>query len=115
MKKWLYLPFILSLVILCAACSSLIWKKQYADSPPKELLSDGEEYSILAVGEDIDHPEEIMGLKQVRYFSSLKEVKNQYPDLKIEGSPFFIIFNDKEIVLRTSELNKAIRFVEENY
>jgi hypothetical protein len=69
----------------------------------------------LAVGEDIDHPEEIMGLNQVRYFSSLKEVKNQYPDLKVEGSPFFIIFNDKEVVLRTSELNKAIRFGEENY
>lgn len=56
-----------------------------------------------------------MGLNQVRYFSSLKEVKNQYPDLKVEGSPFFIIFNDKEVVLRTSELNKAIRFGEENY
>ncbi|GAB1805930.1 hypothetical protein [Priestia megaterium] len=90
-------------------------EKQYADSPPRELFSDGEEYSILAVGEDIDHSEEIMGLNQVRYFSSLEEVKNQYPDLKVEGSPFFIIFNDKEVVLRTSELNKAIRFVEENY
>ncbi|MEW4229705.1 hypothetical protein ACOSZH_02730 [Priestia megaterium] len=115
MKKGLSLSFILFLIILCAACSSLTWKKQYVDSPPKELLSDGEEYSILAVGEDIDHFEEISGLKQVRYFSSLEEAKNQYPDLKIEDSPFFIIFNDKEVVLRTSELNKAIRFVEENY
>jgi len=103
------------LFILCTACSNVTWKKQYATSLPRELLSDGKEYSILAVGEDIDHPEEIMGLKQVRYFSSLKGVKNQYPELKVKESPFFIVFNDKEAVLRTSKLNKALEFIEENY
>ncbi|MCM3544383.1 hypothetical protein [Priestia megaterium] len=53
--------------------------------------------------------------RTISFLSVLEEVKNQYPDLKVEGSPFFIIFNDKEVVLRTSELNKAIRFVKENY
>ncbi|MGE7307585.1 hypothetical protein ACQKJG_27535 [Priestia megaterium] len=115
MKKWSCLVLIICLFILCTACSNVTWKKQYATSLPRELLSDGKEYSILAVGEDIDHPEKIMGLKQVRYFSSLKGVKNQYPELKVKESPFFIVFNDKEAVLRTSKLNKALEFIEENY
>ena len=115
MKKCSCLFFIVCLFILCTACSNVASKEQYASSLPRELLSDGKEYSILAVGEDIDHPEEIMGLKQVRYFSSLKGVKNQYPELMIKESPFFIVFNDKEAVLRTSKLNKALEFIEANY
>ncbi|MGW9103392.1 hypothetical protein ACWGPZ_31610 [Priestia megaterium] len=114
MRKCSCLFFIVCLFMLCTACSN-VTKKQYATSLPRELLSDGKEYSILAVGEDIDHPEEIMGLKQVRYFSSLKGVKNQYPELKVKESPFFIVFNDKEAVLRTSKLNKALEFIEKNY
>ncbi|MGG0482471.1 hypothetical protein ABEY65_03650 [Priestia aryabhattai] len=107
--------FIMCLFTLCAACSNITWKKQYETSLPRELLADGEDYSMLAVGKDIDHSEEIIGLKKVRYFSSLDQVKEEYPDLKIKKSPFFIVFNDKEVVFRTSNLDKALLFIKEKY
>lgn len=115
MKKWLSILFILCLLTLCAACSNITWKKQYATSLPRELLSEGNEYSILAVGKSINHSEDIRGLKKVKYLSSLDQVKEEYPDLSIKESPFFIVFNDKEIVLRTSSLDKALLFIKENY
>ncbi|QSX24239.1 hypothetical protein [Priestia megaterium] len=49
MRKWLCLSFMTLIIILCAACSDLTWKKEYASSISKELLSEGEEYSILVV------------------------------------------------------------------
>ncbi|WP_407545311.1 hypothetical protein [Priestia sp. HNGD-A6] len=115
MKKWLSILFIICLFTLCAACSNVTWKKQYATSLPRELLSEGDEYSVLAVGKSIDHSEDIVGLKKVKYLSPLDQVKEEYPDLGIKESPFFIVFNDKEIVLRTSSLDKALLFIKENY
>ncbi|MCQ9285145.1 hypothetical protein NQ129_25595 [Priestia aryabhattai] len=115
MKKWLSILFIICLCALCAACSNVTWKKQYATSLPRELLSEGDEYSVLAVGKSIDHSEDIVGLKKFKYLSSLDQVKEEYPDLGIKESPFFIVFNDKEIVLRTSSLDKALLFIKENY
>lgn len=49
MRKWLCLSFMTLIIILCAACSYLTWKKEYLSSIPKELLYEGEEYSILTV------------------------------------------------------------------
>ncbi|GAB1763530.1 hypothetical protein C1N83_27705 (plasmid) [Priestia aryabhattai] len=115
MKKWLSILFIICLFTLCAACSNVTWKKQYETSLPRELLSEGDEYSVLAVGKSIDHSEDIVGLKKVKYLSSLDQVKEEYPDLGIKESPFFIVYNDKEIVLRTSSLDKALLFIKENY
>ncbi|MEH6877895.1 hypothetical protein ABWK29_02385 [Priestia megaterium] len=115
MKKALFLSLITGLIILFAACSNFDSQKKNSDSLPKELLSKGEEYSIVAVGKDIDHPEKIKGLEKVRYFSSVKAVNSQYPDLKIKDTPYFIVFDDKKSVLKTSKQDKAIKFIEDNY
>lgn len=68
MKKWLSILFIICLFTLCAACSNVTWKKQYETSLPRELLSEGDEYSVLAVGKSIDHSEDIVGLKRLNIF-----------------------------------------------
>ncbi|MDP1443311.1 hypothetical protein [Priestia megaterium] len=115
MKKVLFLSLLTGLIILFAACSNSDSKEKNSDSFPKELLSKGKEYSIVAVGKDIDHPEEIKGLEKVRYFSSVKGVNSQYPDLKVKDTPYFIVFNDKKSVLKTSKQDKAIKFIEDNY
>ncbi|NGY93990.1 hypothetical protein F3K44_32360 [Bacillus megaterium] len=49
-------------------CSNVTWKKQYETSLPRELLSEGDEYSVLAVGKSIDHSEDIVGLKRLNIF-----------------------------------------------
>jgi len=115
MKKALFLSLITALIILCAACSSFNSKEKNSNSLPKELLSEEGEYSMVAVGEDIDHPETISGLEKVRYFSTLKGANNQYPNLKIKDTPYFIVFNDTKIVLKTSKKDKAIKFIKDNY
>ncbi|MEH7359216.1 hypothetical protein [Priestia megaterium] len=115
MKKWFSIFLVICLFTLCAACSNITWKKEYSTSLPRELLSEGDEYSILAVGKEINHPEDIRGLKKVKYLSSLDQAKKEYPDLNIKESPFFIVFNNKEIVLRTSSVDKALLFIKENY
>ncbi|NGY93941.1 hypothetical protein F3K44_31980 [Bacillus megaterium] len=97
MKKWLSILFIICLFTLCATCSNVTWKKQYETSLPRELLSEGDEYSVLAVGKSIDHSEDIVGLKKVKYLSSLDQVKEEYPDLDIKESPFLLSLMIKKL------------------
>ncbi|MFS8602531.1 hypothetical protein LRO89_07990 [Priestia megaterium] len=107
-KSLIYLFSIVVIILMVSGCS---YKKEYANEYPKELLSDGNGYSVLAVGKEIKNPENIDGIKKVRYYKSTKEAKEEYPKLEIKNAPYFMVFNKEKVVYKTDEYNKMINFV----
>lgn len=66
-------------------------------------------YSLLVVdeagefkmGNEWQEKNNIYNVKAVHGRSSVKEINNQYKFIELKKSPAFVVFNTKEIVLKT--------------
>ncbi|TXC92879.1 hypothetical protein FS935_01415 [Metabacillus litoralis] len=111
------------LIILCiitVGCSS------FSDTKPVPLhplfSNDESKYSLLVVDEDGEYDignewrekNKIYNVKTVHGRSSVKEINNQYKFIEIEKSPAFVVFNTKDIVLKTYSEKELIDFLHKN-
>lgn len=90
---------------------------EYREKPfIKEFLADEKGYfSIFEIGYKISDEEfakrGIDNLQQIRYESSLRSAKETVPSIKTTQTPYFIIFDDKKIVLETHHPDEVFRFL----
>jgi|GEM_PF-3983865 len=85
----------------------------------KGLLSEKEDqYSLYVIGDELDGSEfeerDINNVYSILNASSLEVAQKNYPSLKIETSPEYIVFDHKELKYRTSHFEELVSFLENN-
>ncbi|MFD2044294.1 hypothetical protein ACFSTA_10410 [Ornithinibacillus salinisoli] len=116
MKKVGPFLFMCLIIFSIVACSSEEnnFRKQYPDLLP----SNHNNYSILAVEEkitsDLLKKHNIKRVSPIMYYSSIEHIKNELPELQLEESPVFVLFDENGVVSKFHSIEDLIEFLKAN-
>ena len=126
MKKLILLAISLVLMFQVIGCQS-------SNNPYPEFLAKEEGKYFVLVIDNPNHPDEnkdellnnalrkikdeldsfsVKGETALKYIAKLDDAQKRYPKLNIEEAPAVMIFDNKEMKLKTYDLNEAVEFMQ---
>ncbi|GAA0593792.1 hypothetical protein GCM10009001_07470 [Virgibacillus siamensis] len=115
MKKFIFFSLLILLLMAMVSCSESE-KDQYAKNYPELLPDQEKEYQLLSISDEITLKE--LEKKDiyigVRNIPSLETVNEEYPQLKLEKAPAYVLFDINGLVYKTYDYDKLIKFLKEN-
>ncbi|SET71876.1 hypothetical protein SAMN05216389_12270 [Oceanobacillus limi] len=103
------------LLFLLFACSSE--KDDFGKHYPELLPGDHSNFSILTIGEEVtrdmlyDH--DINDVSPIIYYSSMEHVENSLPQLELEKSPAFVVFDENGFVAKANHFEGLVEILQE--
>lgn len=113
MERVLYSLLIL-LIVFLSSCSEL---DNLAKDHP-ELVPDEEgKYLLHSIGDEITREqldEENIHIYGVNNRSSFNDFNENYPELELDDSPAYILFDESGLIFKTYDYDELIQYIKEN-
>ncbi|WP_181347715.1 hypothetical protein [Thalassobacillus sp. CUG 92003] len=113
-KRLFSISLFLVIAALLASCSSE--KDDFAKMYPDLMPPEDDVYSVYTVGDSISieaAQEHNMDDVTLKNRSSLEGSNDQYPQLSLEKSPAYVIFDENGLVLKTYDFKEVATFFED--
>lgn len=117
MKNTWLLIFICILMVGCSSISEtdpVPLHPLFSNNESKYSLLVVDENDVFEMGNKWQEKNKIYNVQKVHVRSSVKEINNQYEFIDLEKSPAFVVFNTKDIVLKTYSEKELIDFLHKN-